>query len=111
MLSNSERVGHRIRAARKAKGMSQAQLAEALHVSERTIGGWEKGDHAPQPQNLVVIYSVLDMEPHQMDMVESWPEDLERFLVRILGPALSRRSRSQRESSYFRIINSELNER
>jgi len=35
---------HEITQARIAKGWTQKQLAEAMKVSERTIGMWEAGD-------------------------------------------------------------------
>ena len=36
-------LGERIRQFRNEKGLSQAQLAERLHVVRQTVSKWEKG--------------------------------------------------------------------
>lgn len=106
MLSNSERVGRRIRAARKAAKMSQAQLAETLSVSVRAVGGWESGASAPQPANLAALYDALPaLERHDLDVTAGWPEDLKRFLIHVLGPALAHmQDQGRREEMYSAII-------
>ena len=40
-------IGQRIRKYRKAKGLSQEQLAEKLGVSNKTISKWETGKCMP----------------------------------------------------------------
>ena len=37
-------IGSFIAALRKAKGMTQKDLAELLHVSDKTVSRWEVGD-------------------------------------------------------------------
>ena len=37
------KTGALIAAARKEKNMTQRQLAEALHVSDRAVSKWERG--------------------------------------------------------------------
>lgn len=41
-------VGRRIKHARQALGLSQAQLAKHMAVSQPTVANWEKGSHAPR---------------------------------------------------------------
>lgn len=38
-----EKIGALIRAARRERGMTQRALAEALHISDRTVSKWERG--------------------------------------------------------------------
>ena len=38
-------LGRRIRAARKARNVSQAELAERMGIAARTVYAWEKGDN------------------------------------------------------------------
>ena len=40
-------IGTQIALLRKSKGMSQAQLAEAMHISPSTIGMYEQGRRKP----------------------------------------------------------------
>jgi len=39
-----KRLGKRVRVLRKAKGLSQAELAEAIGRSEKTVGRLERGE-------------------------------------------------------------------
>lgn len=40
---NCEKTGELIRALRREKGLTQKQLADAMHLSDRTISKWERG--------------------------------------------------------------------
>ena len=40
---DSGKTGTLIAEARKAKGLTQRQLAETLHISDRTVSKWERG--------------------------------------------------------------------
>ena len=48
-----------IAAARKAKGMSQAQLSEAMGVDQPTISRWESGKVTPNKENLSKLKEIL----------------------------------------------------
>lgn len=55
-------IGHRIREARDAKGMKQAELGEALGgISIGSVSGWERGVSSPEHQNLYMVAKVLDV--------------------------------------------------
>lgn len=45
----------RIRAARHGAGMTQAQLARSIGVSERNIVRWEQGQHTPRIEHLAAV--------------------------------------------------------
>lgn len=49
-----EILGERIRAARKAAGLTQAQLAVLVEVSQPTVCGWESGE-SPSYQHIVAV--------------------------------------------------------
>lgn len=53
-------AGERVRAARQAMGLSQAQLAEATGVSRQTILSMETGDYAPSVYLALAVARVLD---------------------------------------------------
>ena len=49
-----------LRALRKAKGLSQEELAARLHVVRQTISTWEKGRSVPDAELLVRLAEELD---------------------------------------------------
>lgn len=46
---------------RKAKGMSQEELAVGLHVVRQTVSKWEKGLSVPDAQVLIDMAALLDV--------------------------------------------------
>lgn len=61
-------LASRLTAARKAAGLSQAELAAKLHVSAGTVGGWEAGNHRVRVDRLVRVAKVL-----RIDLAELLP--------------------------------------
>lgn len=58
-------LGRTLVAARKAKGMTQRQLADALGLSESdrtTISRWETGATLPTPPSLAALMLALDLD-------------------------------------------------
>lgn len=56
--------GEKIRASRKAKGLSQAELAQRLGMSQRIVSKYEKGDlKGGSAVTLRKIEEALDIEP------------------------------------------------
>ena len=49
-----------LKALRKAKGLSQEELAARLHVVRQTISKWEKGLSVPDAEMLLRLAEVLD---------------------------------------------------
>ena len=54
-------LGGRIRQARKDKGFTQEQLAEALHVTRQTVSNWENDRFQPDYEMLAQIADVLSL--------------------------------------------------
>lgn len=52
-------IGARIAIARKAKGMNQDRLAEAVGVHKQTISRWESGKRAPNGEEIRAIVKTL----------------------------------------------------
>ena len=52
---------HRITALRRNNGISQAQLAQALHVSPSTVGMYEQGRRMPSINALVTMSKVFEV--------------------------------------------------
>ena len=53
-------IGEQIRAARKAKGMTQDELASALNITRTGISKWETGDRVPDAEMLLHLSEVLE---------------------------------------------------
>lgn len=53
-----------IKTIRKAKGLSQEELAIKLHVVRQTVSKWEKGISTPDAGMLIQIADVLDTTVH-----------------------------------------------
>lgn len=60
-VSLSAVVGKNIQASRKAKGLTQNQLAQELGVEVETVSRYERGLRAPSFPQLEKICSVLDV--------------------------------------------------
>jgi transcriptional regulator with XRE-family HTH domain len=56
--------GERLAEARRAAGLTQAQLAEAVGVSNGLrVSMWERGAEQPRPRFFPVLAAVLELEP------------------------------------------------
>ncbi|MER5172378.1 helix-turn-helix domain-containing protein [Thioclava kandeliae] len=55
-------IGHAIRAARKARGLTQTQLATLSNVGQATISKLESGAVVPTLETVFDILAVLDLE-------------------------------------------------
>jgi len=51
--------GERLVAARQELGLSQAQVAEKLSVTQQSYGGWERRETALKPEHLVQLAEIL----------------------------------------------------
>ena len=54
-------LSENLKAARKAKGLTQAELAARLHVVRQTVSKWEKGLSVPDAQLLIRLAAVLEV--------------------------------------------------
>ena len=59
-------LGERIRQFRNEKGLSQAQLAERLHVVRQTVSKWEKGASVPDAELLLQLARALDVPAERL---------------------------------------------
>ncbi|SCI63283.1 transcriptional repressor DicA [uncultured Flavonifractor sp.] len=61
-----KQISQNIRRLRKEKGMSQEQLAQALHVTRQTVSAWERGIAQPGLDVLGQIAQLLGVEPERL---------------------------------------------
>ena len=61
-----KKIGQFIKQERKAKGLTQAQLAEKLYVSEKTISKWECGNGFPDTTLMLPLCKELDLNANEL---------------------------------------------
>ena len=54
-------IAHRIFTLRKSRNLTQAQLAEALHISSSTMGMYEQARRTPDLNTLVALSRFFDV--------------------------------------------------
>jgi len=60
----NESIGEKIFKSRKANGLTQAGLAELLHVSPQAVGKWERGESLPDVFMLAKIAKIFGETPN-----------------------------------------------
>lgn len=60
---NAEKTGALIRALRTEQGLTQKQLADRLHLSDRTVSKWEQGAGCPDVSLLGALARELGVDP------------------------------------------------
>lgn len=73
-LMADDTIGARIASARKAKGLTQEQLARALDASGQTVSRWERNAFAPDETYLPKLATVLDVTPAWIEYGLAKPE-------------------------------------
>ena len=59
-------IGENIKRFRKAKGISQQEMAEKLHVVRQTVSKWESGRSVPDADVLLQIAALLGVTAGQL---------------------------------------------
>lgn len=55
--------GEKLKQLRKAKGLTQPQLAEKINYSAPRVGLWERGDYQPTPAAVEAICKFFGLTP------------------------------------------------
>lgn len=70
----TQNLGEKIRQARREKGMTQEQLAQALFVSRQTVSNWENGRTEPDYQTLTRLSELLGLDMARAEDAPRQPE-------------------------------------
>lgn len=63
---NLVKIGKIISEARKNKGMTQRELANKLHISDKAVSKWERGIGCPDISFLIPLSQILDISLHEL---------------------------------------------
>lgn len=69
------KTGNFIKEQRKAKNLTQTQLAQKLEVSEKTISKWECGNGFPDTSLMLPLCQVLDISANELLSAQKLNED------------------------------------
>ncbi len=75
-MTEKKTIGAFLAALRKANGMTQADLAEKLNVSDKTISRWERDDSAPDLSVLPVLAEIFGVTCDELLRGQRRPEEL-----------------------------------
>lgn len=92
-------LAENLKALRKAKGLSQEELAARLHVVRQTVSKWEGGLSAPDAELLATLAGVLEVPVGRLLGEEEPPEEVEAVSARLAeleGRAARRRETVRR---------------
>ena len=101
-----KKIGRFISSCRKEKGLTQAQLAEYLGITDRAVSKWETGKSLPDPSIMLELYSLLNIDVNELltgEMMDSekYRESAENnlicflqnrknlFIIRLIGELLT----------------------
>ena len=75
--------GEKIKSARKAKGLTQKQLAAKINAAHNSISDWENDKNKPDPDTIELLCGVLEITPNYL--LAASPDDFspkDKLLVR-----------------------------
>lgn len=58
---NAEKTGRFLSDCRKKQGLSQKELAEKLHITDKAISKWERGKSFPDISMLIPLAEALEV--------------------------------------------------
>lgn len=97
-----------IRALRKAKGLSQGELAIKLNVVRQTVSKWEQGRSVPDADMLIVLSEALGVPVSTLlgETVPAAPEDAKALSERleVINLQLARAKDSRRKALHWSFI-------
>ncbi len=62
----SQSMGEMISSWRKEQGLTQKELADQLHVTDKAVSKWERGVAFPDTQTIPKLAEILGVSPEEM---------------------------------------------
>ena len=74
---DQSKIGAYIAVKRKAQDLTQAQLAQKLGVSDKSVSKWERGDNLPSIDSAVILAWIFDIPVEDLFVLNDSDEDLD----------------------------------
>jgi transcriptional regulator with XRE-family HTH domain len=84
---DKRRLGRNIRQARRRRGLTQAQMAEAIDMPPEVYGQLERGHLAPRLERFVAICRALGDTPASLSSRKAVPKGTQAALASTAGPS------------------------
>lgn len=78
---DNQRIGDFIRKLRKERGLTQKEVAEALHITDRAVSKWERGLNAPDIALLEPLAELFGVSVGELIRGERMEETMEETMV------------------------------
>lgn len=99
------KIGKIISEARKNKGMTQRELANKLHISDKAISKWERGIGCPDISFLIPLSQILDISLYEL--LSGQKEEVEETLknaIHYSNKELQRKKKEIKKKSFALIF-------
>ncbi len=103
---NQVKIGKFLKGLRKQKGLTQEQMAEKFHVSNRTISRWENGNNMPDLDILIEISDFYEVDLREILNGERKSENMEKEMKETVLQAVDyTNTEAERYNKRVRICN------
>ncbi|WP_330572288.1 helix-turn-helix domain-containing protein [Petralouisia muris] len=102
---NQEKIGKFLKELRKQKGLTQEQIAEKFHVSNRTISRWENGNNMPDLDILIELSDYYEVDLREILNGERKSGNMDKEMKEtVLGAADYTNTEAERYNRRVRIF-------
>ena len=88
MKQSGNTMGMVITSLRKAQGMTQAELAEKMQVTDKAVSKWERDLSCPDIQSLPRLAEILEVSVEELMQGETRPASLVKRINEIVDLVL-----------------------
>ena len=84
MKQSGNTMGMVIASLRKAQGMTQAELAEKMQVTDKAVSKWERDLSCPDIQSLPRLAEILEVSVEELMQGETRPASLVKRILSLI---------------------------
>ncbi len=101
---NQAKIGRFIAQCRKAKNLTQMQLAEKLNITDRAVSKWERGKSMPDAAILLDLCALLDIGVNELLMGEFVMENKNQKTEQLLIEMARQKERTDKQLLSLEIV-------